>query len=153
MHSTLPGDTIKGDQPVEAVYGILIFLSWHLSTTAFVPASVGRAWLLWPFSEDAQSLLPELVALAQQPANRAVGILAGSASLGFIAASLALFGILLPNAWFRPLVIVAASASALLFVLFAGVWSLLPLTIDAIILWLALGQHWAPATTGRARRV
>ncbi len=130
---------------MEVVYGILIFLSWHLSTTAFVPASAGRAWLLWPFSEDAQSLLPGLVALTQQPASPAVAILAGSASLCFIAASLALFGILLPNRWFRPLVTVAASASALLFVLFAGVWSLLPLGIDALILWLALGQNWTPA--------
>lgn len=121
---------------------VLLILAWHLATTAFVPTTAGKAWMFWPFASDTKSLLPSLVALPQQSKNPITPLLAGVASLCFIGAGLALFGLLVPAAWFRPLLLAAASASTLLFVLFFGLWSLLPIAVNAVLLWGALVQDW-----------
>lgn len=55
-----------------------------------------------------------------------------------------------PAQWFRPLVLTAAIASALLFLVYLGPWSILPFAIDAVLVWGVLGRGWSVATLGGA---
>jgi hypothetical protein len=48
-----------------------------------------------------------------------------------------------PARWFRSLVLTAAITSALLFLLYLGPWSILPLAIDAVLAWGLLAQGWS----------
>ena len=50
-----------------------------------------------------------------------------------------------PAHWWLPLVVVAAVASLLLYVLYFGVWALLPMALDAVLLWGVLARHWSVA--------
>ena len=80
-------------------------------------------------------------------------ILARIAVLCFISALLSLLrprwlpGMFRPPAqWFRPLVLTAAIASALLFLVYLGPWSILPFAIDAVLVWGVLSQGWSVAS-------
>jgi hypothetical protein len=53
-----------------------------------------------------------------------------------------LLGWLVPAGWFRGLALVGAGASALLYVLFIGPLAVLPLLVDAFLLWGLLLQKW-----------
>jgi hypothetical protein len=63
-----------------------------------------------------------------------------------IAALLALFGWLIPANWFAPLIVVAAIASALLYVLYFGLFALAPLAIDVVLMWGVFTQGWSVTT-------
>ena len=67
---------------------------------------------------------------------------------GYLLAALAAAGVAVPRAWWRPLVVVASIASA---VLLAGLFSpaAVPgLVLDAIFVWAVLGRSWQPASAG-----
>jgi hypothetical protein len=66
----------------------------------------------------------------------------GVATLGFIASLLARFGRLVPAHWLTPLIVAASIVAILLYVLYFGEFSLLPLALDAILLWGVLIQGW-----------
>jgi hypothetical protein len=80
--------------------------------------------------------------LPQQSGSVLTPILAGISGLGFLAAVLGLFGVVIPANWWTPLVLVAVVASVLLHVLYLGRWALLPIVVDAVLLWGVLVQHW-----------
>lgn len=68
---------------------------------------------------------------------------------GYLLAALAAVGIAVPRGWWRPLVVVASVASA---VLLAGLFSppALPgLVLDALFVGAVLGRSWQPAPVGR----
>ena len=97
--------------------------------------------------------VPVLDAVSAEQGRSVSGILARIAVLCFISALLALLrprwlpGFLRPPGhWFRPLVISAAVASAVLFLLYLGLWSIVPLIIDAALVWGVLGKGWDVAT-------
>lgn len=83
--------------------------------------------------------------LPSQSGSIVTPLLAGIATLSFIASLLALFGWLVPAHWFTPLIVAASIASVLLYILYFGVFSLLPIALDAILLWGILSQGWAVA--------
>jgi hypothetical protein len=133
----------------------LLFLGWHFATTFFVPAGAPRArgWIVWPFGQESRPLLAALqgtVAPHSAPAEPAPTValaLAAIASLGFLIALAGLFGILfgilVPLEWWRPAVAVASAASGALFVLCLGPWAVIPLLIDAALLWGVLSRGWS----------
>ncbi len=80
-------------------------------------------------------------------------ILARVAVLCFVSALLSLLrprwlpGMLRPPAqWWRPLVLTASVASVLLFLVYLGPWSIVALTVDAVLVWGVLAQGWTVAT-------
>jgi hypothetical protein len=125
------------------IAAVLLLLGAQCSLTAFAPAQPGKAWLLWPFAADAQPILSGIGGLPQQSGSVATPLLAGLSGLAFLAAALGLFGKGVPAEWWLPLVVVATSTSILLHLLYTGPWALLPLAVDALLLWGVLALHWS----------
>ena len=118
------------------VIALLIFGA-HFNLTANVPGL--QALIYWPF---ATSTKPAIALFGAYP-NAPTQLLSVVAGLCFIAALLAIFGWLVPANWFTPLVIVASGASAVLYILYFGLFALIPLAIDAVLLWGVLTQGWS----------
>lgn len=127
---------------MKAILIILLALAAHFSATPFAPAPAGTAKFYWPFAADSK---PWLGFIGGLPAAGGIvtPLLAGVAALGFIASLLALFGWLVPAHWFTPLIVAASIASILLYVLYFGMFSLLPIALDAILLWGVLVRSWS----------
>lgn len=123
---------------------VLLFLATHFNATPFAPAPAGAAKFYWPFAADSK---PWLTAIGGLPASGGIvtSLLAGVATLGFIAALLALLGWLVPANLFTPAILAASITSVLLYVLYFGVLSLLPLALDAILLAGVYAWHWSVA--------
>ena len=127
---------------MKAIIITMIVFAAHFSATPFAPALAETAKFYWPFEANSK---PWLGFIGGLPASGGIltAFLAGVATLGFIASLLALFGRLVPAHWFTPLIVAASIASILLYVLYFGVFSLLPLALDAILLWGVLIQGWS----------
>lgn len=123
---------------------VVLFLAAHFNATPFAPAPAGTAKFYWPFAADSKSWL---TAIGGLPTSGGIvtSLLAGIAALGFIASLLALFGWLVPAHWFPPLIIAAAVTSILLYTLYFGAFSLLPIALDLILLWGVITQGWSTA--------
>ena len=104
----------------------------------------------WPFVATD----PWLVTLlgANPDEVRSVGIALVLVTLvAFVLAAMAGMG-LVRSLW-KPLVVVASVASAIVLLLFITPWTLPGLAIDAVLLWATLVWGWRPAPLlGRARR-
>jgi len=124
---------------------VLLFLAAHFSLTPFAPAKTGEARFYWPFAAGTRSWLPWAGGLPSQSGSVLTPLLAGAAGLAFLAAAACLLGWAVPSGWFRPLVGVGLGASGLLYLLYAGPFALLPLALDAFMLWGLLAQRWTPA--------
>lgn len=123
---------------------VLLLLGAQFSATVFAPAA-GKAWLLWPFGEDSKSWL-SIVGGMKQSASPLTLVVAGVATLCFLATAFGLFGIVVPVDWWRPLALVAVVASILLHVLFFGIWAVVPIAVDVVLLWGVLLQNWSVST-------
>ena len=119
----------------------LLLVAAHFAFTPFALAP--KAWIGWPFGADSKPIFSFVGGLPSQSGSVLTPLLAGLAGLGFLAALAALFGLVIPASWWRPLMLTAGIASALLYVLYFGKWSLLPLTLDAVLLWGVLAQGWS----------
>jgi hypothetical protein len=128
---------------VRWLLAVLFVVAAHFSLTPFAPATTGKAWLFWPFSADSRSWLGFAGGLPAQSGSTLIPIIAGLAGIGFIAAVVGLFWTGFPATWWRLVIIASAILSILLYVLFLGKWSILPLAIDLAILWGVVLQHWS----------
>ncbi len=121
-----------------------LLLGAHLNLTALVPAAAGQGpppwWvgggLLWPFFADTSTLLP-----AGGMRDVLTPILGITAAVCLVLAAGALLGWLVPASWFRGLVVAGAVASIVLQVVWISGWAVLPLAVDAALLWLVFGLH------------
>ena len=120
----------------------VVMLGAQFSLTAFAPAEAGKAWLLWPFAADSRPVLSGLGGLPAEGNSLLTPALAGLAGLAFLAAVLCVFGVVVPQGWLVPAVLVAVVCSALLHVLYAGPLSLLPIVVDAVLIWAVFIQQW-----------
>jgi hypothetical protein len=129
---------------------ILLVIAWHFPTTFFVPAGPPneKGWIIWPFGQQskplldfAQGILAPATPTATQNPTVALAA-AGIASLAFLTAMASLWGMVIPSEWFRPATTVGAAASAIAFVIYLGPWALIPLAVDAVVLWGVLVQGW-----------
>ncbi|MCP4541123.1 MAG: hypothetical protein GY832_28650 [Chloroflexi bacterium] len=66
------------------------------------------------------------------------------ATLGFIAAGLALFGVLIPFDWWRALAIASAAVSLVLVFIFWDMYLIVGLLIDVAVLVTLLFTKWSP---------
>jgi len=124
----------------------LLFAAAHFSLTAFAPAHAGSNWLGWPFAADSKPWLSFVGGLPQQSGSAVTPALAGIAGLCFLAAGLALTGWLVPANWWQALVLSGTACSAALFLLYFGPFALIPLGIDALLLWGLFVQYWTVAS-------
>jgi hypothetical protein len=123
---------------------ILLLLAAQLNVTALVPLQAGGTpppwWvggrLLWPFAVETRTLLP-----AGDLLNTLTPILAIVSALCFLLAVAALLRWLVPAAWFGWLIVAGAVLSIVLQVIWLSGWAVLPLLVDAALLWVVFGQH------------
>jgi len=123
---------------------VLILLAAHLNLTALVPLQKGDdppPWwvggrLLWPFAEETDTLL-----LSGDTLNAFTPILGITSALCFLLAAAALLRWRVPRAWFAWLIVVGAVLSIVLQVIWLTGWAVLPLVVDAVLLWLIFGRH------------
>ena len=124
---------------------ILLVLAAHFSLTPFAPAQAGKAMFYWPFAADSRPLLAFAGGLPSQSGSVLTPLLAGIAGLCLLAGALGLFGILVPANLWSLLVVAGAIASMLLYVVYFGVFALIPMIIDAVLLWGVFAQNWTAA--------
>lgn len=125
-----------------------LFVAANFCMSYIIPAPAGEfGWLIFPFGRvDAIKTwtfgqidgYPLVLMLA----------LAGVAVLAFGAAFLATLGWWLPTDLWRPLVLLGAGCSGLLFVLHLGPWAIVPLGLDVALFWVAWTSAWTPGTAG-----
>jgi len=128
---------------------ILVLLAAQLNLTAIVPAAPGQApppwWvgggLLWPFFSDTKTLLPSGDLL-----STLTPVLGIASAASFLMAAAALWGWLVPASWFPWLLVVGALLSIPLQVIWISGWAVLPLLVDALLLWAVFGWHVTVST-------
>lgn len=128
---------------------ILILLGAQLNLTALVPAAAGQApppwWVgggvLWPFFTDTRTLIPPGDALSTL--TPLLGIASGTL---FLMAAAALLGWWVPSSWFAALIVGGALASIALQVVWFSGWAIVPLLVDAALLWVVFGMRATTAT-------
>lgn len=123
---------------MKALLTLLLVLGAHFSATALVPAE-NKAWLGWPFDKETKSIFSFL-----QNANgtTVTQLLAVIAAACFIAALLCLYGKFVPSAWWPYLIIGGTIASAILYLIHIGPFAIIPILLDAVILYGIFVQHW-----------
>jgi hypothetical protein len=125
---------------------VLLLIAAHLNLTALVPLQVGDPappwWvggrLVWPFAAETRTLLP-----AGDLLNTLTPILAATAAAAFLLAAAALLRWLVPAGWFPWLIVAGALVSIVLQLIWLSGWAVLPLLVDAALLWAVFGQQVA----------
>lgn len=123
---------------------VLLLLGAQLNLTAIVPLQVGDTpppwWvggrLLWPFAVETRTLLP-----AGDLLNAITPILAFASAACFLLAVAALLRRVVPESWLPWLIAAGAVLSLVLRVIWLSGWSVLPLVVDAALLWAVFGRH------------
>ncbi len=133
---------------------VLLIVAWHFPTTFFVPAGspYEKGWLVWPFGQQTRPAFDALTGVIAPSVPAATGtptlamVAAGVASLAFLVALAALWGIVVPASWWQIAAVLGASSSVLLFLVYASPLALIPLLVDLTILWGVLSQGWSVGT-------
>jgi len=123
---------------------ILLLLGAQLNLTALVPLQAGDPpppwWvggrLLWPFAVETSTVLPPGDVL-----NTLTPILAIASAISFLLSAAALLRWVVPGKWFRGLIVVGAGLSIVLQVIWFSGWAILPLLVDAVLLWAVFGRR------------
>lgn len=126
------------------VFLVLLLLGAQLNLSALVPLQVGDApppwWvggrLIWPFAEDTNTLL-----VSGDLLNTLTPVLAATSAVCFLMAVAALMKWVVPGEWFPWLIIVAATLSIMLQIIWFSGWAIFPLLVDIILLWAVLARH------------
>jgi hypothetical protein len=122
---------------------VLLLLGAQLNLSGIVPLQPGDPlppwWvggrLLWPFAVETRTLIRgDLL-------NTLTPILAIASSIFFLLAAAALLRWLVPEQWFRWLIVAGALLSIALQIIWFSGWAIFPLVVDIALLWAVFGQH------------
>lgn len=128
-----------------------LFLLGHaLVHTGYLSAAPPKTGgLEWPF-EMSRSWLVTNVGLSSE-LLRVIGTgLVVVVVVAMLGAALAAVGIVIPQTWWRTLVLTGATASVATLIVFFHPWILIGLLIDAVLLYLVLVAGWEPLAFARA---
>lgn len=123
---------------------VMLLLGAQVNLSGLVPLQAGQAsppwWvggrLLWPFAVQTHTLLPPGDAL-----NTLTPLLSIGAAVCFLMAAAALLRWAVPAAWFPWLIVAGACCSIVLQTVWFTGWSVLPLLVDASLLWSVFAKH------------
>ncbi|MDO8963648.1 MAG: hypothetical protein Q7W30_04055 [Coriobacteriia bacterium] len=116
----------------------LLLVGAQVNLSALVPAAPGQTpppwWvgggILWPFFADTRTLMPRGDLL-----DLLTPVLGITATVCFLAAVAALAGWVVPAGWTPWLIGAGAVASVVLQVMWLSGWAVVPLVVDAALLW------------------
>ena len=114
------------------VHGILAMVPDPNAPEAGFGTFFSRSWLLAGLG------------LSESVSRLVAIVLAAVATIGFIAAGLALLDILMPFDWWRTLAIASAAVSLLLLVTFWNLYLIVGIAIDVVILVTLVFSDWTP---------
>jgi hypothetical protein len=124
-----------------------VFVAAHFAM-GFINSSAGGSGgsLLFPFATNAPTrwVFGSLEGMLGLVAAVMIG-LAAIAVLTFFLAFFAALGLWVPAHLWRPLVLVGVACSVALLVLHPSVYTVLPLTLNAGLAWVAWTSTWTPA--------
>ena len=126
---------------------VAIFLTLHgltHSILAIVPSPKAPDAGFATFFSGLGSWLLTRLGLSESATKTTAITLSVIATIGFVAAGLALFGILVPFDWWRPLAIASAAVSLLLVVIFWDPYLIVGLLIGGAVLVTLLFTKWSP---------
>lgn len=123
---------------MKIILTILLFLGTHFNLTANVPAE-SKAWFLWPFDKSSK---PVLSFLQNNTGTTLTQLLSIISAISFIALLFCLYGKFVPSNWWPYLLIASTSSSILLFLIHFGVYAIIPLLIDLVILYGYFSKIW-----------
>lgn len=123
---------------------VLLLLGAHLNLAAIVPLQPGDPsppwWvggrLIWPFSVETRTLIP-----AGDLLNTLTPILAFTSAIAFLLAVAILLRWRRWRQWFRGFVVAGVVLSVALQVIWFTGWAVLPLLVDAALMWTVFGQR------------
>ena len=133
------------------VVTILLMAAWHFPTTFFAPATAPNenGWLIWPFGRASAPAFDGLTGAIAPATPTALGsptiamAAAAIASLALVVAIAGLWGLVIPTDWWRPAAIVGALASMVLFSIYLSPLSIVPMLLDAAVLWGVIVSGWS----------
>lgn len=122
----------------------LLLVGAQVNLSALVPAAPGQApppWftgggILWPFFADTRTLLP-----AGGLRDTITPVLGITAAVCFLMAAAAYRGWLVPGSWVPALIVIGALTSMVLQVAWFSGWAVVPLLVDAALVWAMFGGH------------
>lgn len=123
---------------MKIIITILSILGAHFSLTAVVPAEKG-AWILWPFAKDTKPIFSFLQNSIGTTATQLLSAIAGAC---FIAAIFSIYGKFVPAEWWPYLLAAGSVSSILLYVMYLSPLAILPLLINATILYGVFARNW-----------
>ncbi len=123
---------------------VLLLLGAHLNLAAIVPLQPGDPsppwWvggrLIWPFAVETRTLIP-----AGDLLNTLTPILAFTSAIAFLLAVAILLRWRRWREWFRGFVVAGVVLSVALQVIWFTGWAVLPLLVDAALMWTVFGQR------------
>jgi hypothetical protein len=123
---------------------VLLLLGAQLNLTGIVPLQPGDPsppwWvggrLLWPFAVETRTLIP-----AGDLLNTVTPILATTSAILFLMAAAALLRWLVPENWFRWLIVSGVVLSTILQVIWFTGWAIFPLLVNVALLYAVFGQR------------
>ena len=123
---------------------VLLLVGAQVNLSALVPAAPGQTpppWftgggILWPFFADTRTLLP-----AGELRDTLTPVLGITAAACFLLAAAAYWGWFVPGSWVPALVIVGVAASVVLQVIWISGWAVVPLLVDAVLVWAVIGGN------------
>ncbi len=121
----------------------LLLLGAHLSLSGLVPLQAGEApppwWvggrLIWPFAEETNTLV------SHETLNAFTPMLSIASALCFLLAAAAFLRWRVPEKWFTWLIVAGSALSIVLQVGWFSVWAILPLLVDAALLWAVVRRN------------
>lgn len=119
---------------------LLLLVGIHFSLSGLMLPE-GRPSFLAPITQGSRPLVGS--------AGNATHLLAALSVLGLGMGLLALLGWLVPANLWVPAVTVGAVASMVLYIWFLSRWAIIPLALDALILWGVFGLSWSVAALRR----
>jgi hypothetical protein len=125
---------------------VLLLIAAFFGLTALLPLPAGTAWLLRPFADDSKPLFGFLGGPLNQSSNAIPQVLAWIAVICSLTSALGLFWKGIIAKWWPENVVVGAAASLLLCVLYLGVWTVVPILVDAVLIGGVLIGRWSTTT-------
>src|SRR5204863_8544073 len=107
-----------------------------------------RGWLVWPFGRASTPVLDGLQGAIAPASPAALGsptlvmVAAGLASIAFVVAIAALWGIVIPSTWMQLAAVIGAVSSTTLFLIYLSPLSVAPLLANLVVLWGVFVADW-----------